>query len=337
MKDDDGSTKSSTSSLLLYCDEDPFVDDSTPPPAAAVSPSSGGPKGDDDDHHHHHHAQQVVDLMVEYKARERSYAPVRTTGYLQRLLHDQHQHGGVSSARSKAVHYIIYAFGRLGLAVATAFNAVNYLDRFLSINCHLSWEVWMVEVVSVACLSVACKLDEVNIPSLHHLQMEEVMSHSFRASTIRDMELTLLKTLQWRLACVTPYSYLDILPTTTVAASHRSRCSRLLLRSLSEASFLRFDASVVAAAALRCMALQDHANLIIPPLCQLDDEAEDCFKMMKALHMSLDDSVNHHLDLQGSQVSVTPFETDGDSTVNSRSAVRRRLFGTPTAQGNEDR
>ena len=28
----------------------------------------------------------------------------------------------------------------------------------------------MVELVSVACLSVACKLDEVNIPSLHHLQ-----------------------------------------------------------------------------------------------------------------------------------------------------------------------
>jgi hypothetical protein len=29
------------------------------------------------------------------------------------------------------------AFGRLGLTVATVFNAVNYLDRFLSINCHL--------------------------------------------------------------------------------------------------------------------------------------------------------------------------------------------------------
>ena len=29
------------------------------------------------------------------------------------------------------------AFGRLGLTVGTVFNAVNYLDRFLSINCHL--------------------------------------------------------------------------------------------------------------------------------------------------------------------------------------------------------
>lgn len=38
-------------------------------------------------------------------------------------------------------------------------------------NAMQSWEVWMVEVVSVACLSVACKLDEVNIPSLHDLQV----------------------------------------------------------------------------------------------------------------------------------------------------------------------
>lgn len=29
------------------------------------------------------------------------------------------------------------AMGRLGLEAATAFNAANYLDRFLSINCHL--------------------------------------------------------------------------------------------------------------------------------------------------------------------------------------------------------
>jgi hypothetical protein len=33
------------------------------------------------------------------------------------------------------------------------------------------WEAWMVELVSVACLSIACKLDEVDIPSLHHLQV----------------------------------------------------------------------------------------------------------------------------------------------------------------------
>jgi hypothetical protein len=43
------------------------------------------------------------------------------------------------------------------------------------------------------------------------VQREQVMSHSFRPATIRDMELTLLKTLQWHLACVTPFSFLQLL------------------------------------------------------------------------------------------------------------------------------
>uniref|UniRef100_A0ACD6A361 Uncharacterized protein n=1 Tax=Avena sativa TaxID=4498 RepID=A0ACD6A361_AVESA len=326
----------SSSSLLLYCDEDPFVDDSTPPPPpppprAAISPSPGGSEGDNGDHHEQQ-ADDLNHLMTEHKARERCYAPDRSTGYLHRLLQD---HLGVSSARSNAVRYIIYAFGQLGLAAATAFNAVNYVDRFLSIHCNLSWELWMAELVSVACLSVACKLDEVRIPSLHGLQMEEVMSHSFQASAIRDVELALLKALQWRLACVTPQSYIDLLPT---AAATTAAASRLLLRSLSEPSFLRFDASVVAAAALRCVAVpQDHVHLIIPPLCQLgDDDAEECFKMMKALDTSSHDfsMIHKHRvteQLQVSPISVIPFEVaDGGSTVNSRSAVSRRLFGTPT-------
>jgi hypothetical protein len=67
--------------------------------------------------------------------------------------------------------------------------------------------------------------------------------------------------------------------------------------------------------------------------------------MMKALDTSLQNdpsSMNHYHhhynysttgQMQGSPISVIPFEiTDGDSTVNNRAAVSRRLFGTPTAQ-----
>lgn len=74
-------------------------------------------------------------------------------------------------------------------------------------------------------------------------QMEEAMGHSFRASTIRDMELTLLKALRWRLACVTPFSFLPVTTTTTTTRA-------LLLRSLLDPSFLRFDDSLLAASAL---------------------------------------------------------------------------------------
>jgi len=53
--------------------------------------------------------------------------------------------------------------------------------------CVQCWEAWMVELVSVACLSIACKLDEVNIPSLHHLQVRVrrryITLHYMHAST----------------------------------------------------------------------------------------------------------------------------------------------------------
>uniref|UniRef100_A0A0E0MIF1 Cyclin-like domain-containing protein n=1 Tax=Oryza punctata TaxID=4537 RepID=A0A0E0MIF1_ORYPU len=303
MDDDDDASFNS----LLYCDEDPF--DSTPPPPPEQQQQAGTP----DD--------EVIEY---YKAKQRWYALQRDyCCYLQRhhlllLQQQEHQHG-VAAARLKA------ATGRLGLEAATAFNAVNYLDRFLSINCHLKWEEWMVEVVSVACLSLACKLDEVTIPSLHDLQMEEAMGHWFRASTIRDMELTLLKALRWRLACVTPFSFL---PAITATAS------LLLLRSLLDPSFLRFDASLLAASALTFSSsstIPQHpnhlVNRLIHPFSQTDHEVKECFNMMKALHLDISKNPGRSNGHQcWSPISVViPFETDG--TVN-RSAVSRCLFGS---------
>ncbi|RLM58163.1 putative cyclin-D7-1 [Panicum miliaceum] len=303
-------------------------------------------------------------------ARQGCYAPSSTGCYLHHLLSSAGGHGGVAAARSRGVHYIIYVINKLGLAASTAFNAVNYLDRFLSINCHLQrWdESWMVELVSVACLSVACKLDEVNIPSLHHLQMEEVLGHSFRSATVRDMELTLLKALQWRLACVTPYSFLHYLiipPSSSPAASAR-RCTRLLLRSLAEPSLLlRFDPSVIAASAIRCCVglhqqqQQDYSSssdvisrlllLIRPADCPTKDD-DECFKMMQALlHEESCCCLDHYPYISESEQQQPqyssgspvpggiPFQfqqTHGGTTITavnrSASVVTRRLFAGST-------
>ncbi|CAN6226900.1 unnamed protein product [Urochloa humidicola] len=359
MEDDDG-----ISGLLLYCHEDPLLVSSTPAGADEDDTATGGissvlllpqPAADmeivrEESSLLAEEQQEELMLVEHMMSKQGCYAPSR--GYLDHLL--QEQGAGVAAARSKGVHYIVYAFGRLGLAAATAFNAVNYLDRFLSINCHLRWEeAWMVELVSVACLSIACKLDEVNIPSLHDLQMEEVLSHSFRPATVRDMELTLLKALQWRLACVTPYSFLQLLlPITTTTTTTTTACcitSRLLLCSLMEPSLLlRFDSSVIAASALRCVVANNNNNNLIGVSstdiisrlirrhdCPMDKDGDECLKMMQALYASwrlLDLDTHHHLhsEQQWSPVSVAiPFQTHGATAVVNRSAVshRRCLFG----------
>ncbi|TVU23277.1 hypothetical protein EJB05_25632, partial [Eragrostis curvula] len=326
-----------TSSLVdLYCHEPPLVSTPPSPPAAAAAAASSA--GDDHDDQQVQDEEGLHDLIEEYMAGSDATRRAETTS----IASCSHLPFLMACPPRDPEAYTTSSM--LGLTATTAFNAVNYLDRFLSINCHLRWETWMVELVSVACLSIASKLDEVNVPSLHHLQMEEVMSHSFRPATIRDMELTLLKALQWRIACVTPFSFLQLLlPPCGTPAVAASRCTRLLIHSLSESSLLRFEPSVVATSALRCVALQlqvqdrhqadatYNISHLISPECPLDKDTDECFNMMKTLHASLDQMFS---DQQQSPVSVSPIETDG--TVN-RSAVSRRLFGGSIPQvGTED-
>uniref|UniRef100_A0A0A9CSX2 Cyclin C-terminal domain-containing protein n=1 Tax=Arundo donax TaxID=35708 RepID=A0A0A9CSX2_ARUDO len=129
------------------------------------------------------------------------------------------------------------------------------------------------------------------------------------------------------------------------AAAAASRCTSLLIRSLSEPSLLRFDSSVIASSALRCAVLQDH-NLQAHVSCHVsrlihsehpsDKDADECFKMMKALYASLD--LNSHqmmyIDQQWTPSSVIHFQSD-QGTVN-RSAVSRRLFDRSIPQGSAE-
>lgn len=43
------------------------------------------------------------------------------------------------------------------------------------------------------------------------LQTENSQQYSFSSSLIQQMELTLLKTLAWRMDCTTPFSYIELM------------------------------------------------------------------------------------------------------------------------------
>lgn len=107
MEVDDDESWSSMNSLILYCDEDPFV--STPPPTTTGGGSRQSVAAAVDGC-----AEQqplVLDdeadlLLMDYKARERCYAPTRD--YLHHLMTRGGDGCVLSTARSKGVHYIIY-------------------------------------------------------------------------------------------------------------------------------------------------------------------------------------------------------------------------------------
>lgn len=60
-------------------------------------------------------------------------------------------------------------------------------------------------LLSIACLTLAAKMEENKLITLTDFQFEEYL---FQCEAIRRMELLVLATLQWRMIVITPFAYL---------------------------------------------------------------------------------------------------------------------------------
>jgi cyclin D5 len=66
-------------------------------------------------------------------------------------------------------------------------------------------KLWTIRLLSVACLSLAAKMEECKVPALSEYRMEEI---NFENRMIKKMELLVMKTLNWKLGSITPFAYL---------------------------------------------------------------------------------------------------------------------------------
>ncbi|KAL6998351.1 hypothetical protein U1Q18_008475 [Sarracenia purpurea var. burkii] len=141
-------------------------------------------------------------------------------GYQDRL-----QLSGMVLSRFRVIQWLVKSQSRLNLLCQTVFNAANYFDRFVSMN--------------------QCKMED--------------LDHSFQSGLIQRMELTLLKTLEWKLGSITPYSYIDLLmcdiesTNSFLLGDLTSRLTELLLDTLLDYEFLGFRPAVIAISAVRCV------------------------------------------------------------------------------------
>lgn len=74
-------------------------------------------------------------------------------------------------ARAEAVEWILEAQAHHGFSVPTAVLAVNCLDRFLSSLRLDTDKPWMSQLAAVACLSLAAKVEETQVPLLLDIQV----------------------------------------------------------------------------------------------------------------------------------------------------------------------
>ncbi|RLN34364.1 cyclin-D4-1 [Panicum miliaceum] len=110
--------------------------------------------------------------------------------------------------RADAVDWIWKVHAYYNFRPLTACLAVNYLDRFLSLYQLPEDKAWMTQLLSVACLSLAAKMEETYVPPSLDLQVGDAR-HVFESKTTQRMELLVLSTLKWRMQAVTPFSYID--------------------------------------------------------------------------------------------------------------------------------
>ncbi|KAK8931289.1 Cyclin-D3-1 [Platanthera zijinensis] len=156
------------------------------------------------------------------------------------------------SIREDAIDWILEVHAYYNFGPLTAYLSVNYLDRFLSLYDLPQEKSWMTQLLSVACLSLAAKMEEMEVPLLMDLQVGEA-KFVFEARTIRRMELLLLSTLNWKMKSVTPFSFIEYFLNKLHGGDFPSELSisravKLVLSTIRGNVFLAFKPSEIAAA-----------------------------------------------------------------------------------------
>ncbi|GLJ16052.1 hypothetical protein SUGI_0266640 [Cryptomeria japonica] len=240
--------------------------------------------------------QQLWDNGEELKAlaeKERLYVP--RPGYMETLETNSFE----ARARQDAVSWILKVHAHYGFSLATAVLSINYLDRFLSTTCLQEDKPWMTQLTAVTCLSLAAKVEEIEVPLLLDLQVEEA-KYIFESRTIQRMELLVLSSLQWRMTSVTTLSYIELATRMlSLESPHRwifiMRCNDLLINTLKDSRFLGYLPSVVAAAimvyAIREMEhinANKNENALLDALSTDKEAFDGCIALL-----SLESSINN--------------------------------------------
>ncbi|KAL2477383.1 Cyclin-D4-1 [Forsythia ovata] len=160
------------------------------------------------------------------------------------------------TSRQDSINWIFKVHAHYQFKPVTAYLSVNYIERFLSSH-SLPESGWPFQLLSVACLSLAAKMEEPYVPLLLELQILEPR-FVFDPKIIQKMELRVMATLKWRLHSVTPFDYLhyfisklsppgsELDPYTHIL----STSSDLIVNTTRAIDFLGFPPSVIAAAAV---------------------------------------------------------------------------------------
>ncbi|XP_020212663.1 cyclin-D5-1 isoform X2 [Cajanus cajan] len=113
-----------------------------------------------------------------------------------------------------------------------------------------SEKCWAIRLLSIACLSLAAKMEECNVPGLSEFKLDD---YSFEGKVIQKMELLVLSTLEWKMGIVTPFDFLSYFHTKLCKDSPPSpifsKTMQFIFTTMKEVNLMDHKPSVIAAAA----------------------------------------------------------------------------------------
>ncbi|KAG2634851.1 cyclin-D2-1-like isoform X2 [Panicum virgatum] len=260
--------------------------------AAAGSSACTGAGGEDDDDGSCCSAGEEVEesaaSIAELIGGEADYAP--RPDYPDRLRSRSID----PAARAESVAWILKVQEYYGFLPLTAYLAVNYMDRFLSLH-RLPEDGWAMELLAVTCLSLAAKMEEILVPSLLDLQVEGISRYVFEPGAVGRMELLVLTALNWRLRSVTPFTFIDFFAYKVDPGGRHTRCliaraTQVILAAMHDIEFLDHCPSSMAAAAVLCATGETPSLESVSPGAAVrwciglaEDAISSCYRLMQQL------------------------------------------------------
>ncbi|XP_059282382.1 cyclin-D3-3-like [Lycium ferocissimum] len=202
--------------------------------------------------------------------------------------------GFLVGSRKESLVWILSVIDHYGFTALTAVLAVNYFDRFISGVCFQKDKPWMSQLVAVACVSIAAKVEEIQVPLLLDLQVAN-SKYVFEAKTIQRMEILVLSTLKWKMNPVTPFSFIDHIMQrfglkTNLHLEFLRRCQKLILGIITDFRLLHYPPSIIATATMvyvineiePCNSM-DYLNQLMSVLNVRKDTLDECHDLIVEL------------------------------------------------------
>ncbi|KAL2471561.1 Cyclin-D5-1 [Abeliophyllum distichum] len=241
----------------------------------------------------------------------------------------------IKEARWDAIQYILNKRDLLGFTFQTAYLSVIYLDRFLSRRSIDEEKYWAMKLLSMACLSLAAKMEECVVPALPEFCVEE---YSFESSVIKRMELLVLNTLEWKMGSVTPFAFTHFFLTKFCQSSPQrnaiSTIVQVILGAIKDVEIMCYRSSVIAAAATLVAldprstrdALEQKISLISSNgVLKIEDIISCYFQILELDILKLKMGIVSP-DLSPNQLQIAGVLGSSSVTTSAASAKRKRLI-----------